>query len=102
MKHQSSRNPDIREQDLSLCLQIVNKTSLPHKAQVDQEVAEFFREIRAAYNKPSYRIEELVTPMVYKSLTSVVAGNRMGMIRQVIEKACSILVQTMLSNTVTS
>lgn len=69
---------------------------------MDHEVAEFFREIRAAQNKTSYRIEELVTPMVYKSLVSVVAGNRMGMIRQVIEKACSILVQTMLSNTATS
>jgi len=53
---------------------------------VDREVAEFFKELSPSKN--SYRLEELIAPMVYKNLSTL--GDRMSIVRQVIEKACHI------------
>jgi hypothetical protein len=53
LRHQSYRNPRIRQQDLVLCLQIVTKKVGQAKAAIDNDVAELFADINKCYRGSS-------------------------------------------------
>lgn len=103
LRHQSFRNPSIRQQDFSLCLQIVTKSVGAQKVAIDKEVEEFFAEvarIRKASSSNTLQIEELITPMVYK-YTTLASAAVSDKVRTVIEKACHIFKQSLIGKQIT-
>jgi hypothetical protein len=87
-----------------LCLQIVTKQIGNTKTSIESDVSDLYLEIKQCYigkeTGITYTIEELITPLVYASISQKVIGS--DKIRGVIENACGIFKTSLGSNPVSS